>query len=122
MAPGQLPKFKPFLPQVHGVLYLVNKEDMRKLQKHEGGYNLTELEVSTQQQQRAPSSSDSSLDGSRHSQLHLKHAQQHRYMVVDVSGCGTSGSKSRTCPIVVLTITLQLLTRTVWPAHVLRAG
>jgi hypothetical protein len=47
MAPGQQPKFKPFLPQVHGVLYLVNKEDMRKLQKREGGYNLTEVEVSS---------------------------------------------------------------------------
>ncbi|WIA09241.1 hypothetical protein OEZ85_008649 [Tetradesmus obliquus] len=47
MAPGQLPKYKPFLPQVHGVLYLVNKEDMRKLQKREGGYNLTEVEVET---------------------------------------------------------------------------
>eukprot|EP00882_Tetradesmus_deserticola_P006072 GHRQ01006392.1.p1 GENE.GHRQ01006392.1~~GHRQ01006392.1.p1 ORF type:complete len:277 (+),score=74.64 GHRQ01006392.1:279-1109(+) len=47
MAPGQQPRFKPFLPQVHGVLYLVTKEDMRKLQKREGGYNLTEVEVET---------------------------------------------------------------------------
>lgn len=42
---GQQPKYKPFLAHVHGVLYQVNKEDMRKLQKREGGYVLTEIEV-----------------------------------------------------------------------------
>jgi hypothetical protein len=72
MAPGQQPKFKPFLPQVHGVLYLVNKEDMRKLQKHEGGYNLTELEVGSKLHQTLTGSSDSSCDSRRHGQLHLK--------------------------------------------------
>jgi hypothetical protein len=60
MAPGQQPKYKPFLPQVHGVLYLVNKEDMRKLQKREGGYNLTEVEVSSSSSSRSSSSSSGS--------------------------------------------------------------
>lgn len=39
------PKYRSFLSNVHGVLYQVNKDDMRKLQKREGGYVLTEIEV-----------------------------------------------------------------------------
>lgn len=50
---GQQPKYKPFLAHVHGVLYQVNKEDMRKLQKREGGYVLTEIEVETYDGYRA---------------------------------------------------------------------
>lgn len=41
----QQPKYKPFLSHVHGVLYQVSREDMRKLQKREGGYVLSEVEV-----------------------------------------------------------------------------
>jgi len=44
----QPPKFKNFMPQVHGVLFLLEKDEMKKLQKREGGYELQEIEVSCQ--------------------------------------------------------------------------
>eukprot|EP00775_Hariotina_reticulata_P010328 gene10328-10485_t len=43
----QPPKFKSFMPQVHGVLFLLEKDEMKKLQKREGGYELQDVEVVT---------------------------------------------------------------------------
>jgi len=52
LAPGQKPRFPPLsvgatVPHVHGVLYKLRKSDLKRLQQHEQGYTLTEMEVET---------------------------------------------------------------------------
>lgn len=42
---GKQPKFSSYLEQVHGVLYQLSKEDLQKLAKKEGGYQLIDIEV-----------------------------------------------------------------------------
>jgi len=39
------PRYPPFDPRVHGVLYKLRVEDLAKLAKHEGGYVLKDVEV-----------------------------------------------------------------------------
>jgi hypothetical protein len=45
LQPGQQAKYTPYLPQVHGVLYQLDKQDLPKLTKKEGGYQLVDIEV-----------------------------------------------------------------------------
>lgn len=47
LQPGQRAKYAPYMEQVHGVLYQIDKQDLQKLTKKEGGYQLIDLEVST---------------------------------------------------------------------------
>ncbi len=47
LPPGQSPRFRAFLPHVHGVVYQLRDEDLRRLARREGGYQLAELEVET---------------------------------------------------------------------------
>jgi hypothetical protein len=45
LQPGQQAKYSSYLPQVHGVLYQLDKQDLPKLTKKEGGYQLVDIEV-----------------------------------------------------------------------------
>lgn len=47
LPPGSAARYRPYLPQVHGVLYQVAQDDMAKLKKAEGGYDTMEVEVET---------------------------------------------------------------------------
>lgn len=40
-------KFSPFSTRVHGVLYKISKEDLKKLSSREGGYVLQQMQVET---------------------------------------------------------------------------
>jgi hypothetical protein len=46
-APAPKPRYPPFDPHVHGVLYKITVADLAKLAKAEGGYVLKEVEVQT---------------------------------------------------------------------------
>jgi hypothetical protein len=38
-------KYTPYMGHVHGVLYLMEKKELKKLSKVEGGYQLVDIEV-----------------------------------------------------------------------------
>lgn len=45
--PSEYQRFEPYTPNVHGVLFTISKEDLKKLKKRESGYELKEIEVET---------------------------------------------------------------------------